>query len=389
MFLILIAWFAVAACFVGVPGLYFIQMKKQSTKPWKLNIDENYNPSVAILVPVHNEEKTIRLKLENLRRVQYPFEKVEIVIVNDASKDETMAEISQYMANNPSLRINTFDSKEHLGKTACLNRALNSVNADVVIISDADCFWPSDILQKTLPYLSDPGVGAITAREFLLNPGGSWVTLGEQFYDHTVQAIRIGESKVHSTIFFQGGFAAFKRNMLFEFDHATDDSGTALDIIQKDNRAILIPEVGFYTTFPAIWKNKINLKIRRANQLQHLWSKCLNLLIRGKLVIPKKIAVPEIFMHIFNPVLLAVLSVLSIFAFVQYPWFLLAFLFVLCPSLIIKRTKTAIIEVLQNNFILLAASTLFINNKGFKLWKTVQESRVLLTEDLLKEYHLV
>jgi cellulose synthase/poly-beta-1,6-N-acetylglucosamine synthase-like glycosyltransferase len=263
------------------------------------------------------------------------------------------------------------------------------VNADVVIISDADCFWSSDILEKALPYLSDPSVGAITAREFLLNPGGSWVTLGEQFYDRTVQAIRVGESKVHSTIFFQGGFAAYKRNLLFEFDHATDDSGTALDIIQKNNRALLIPEVGFYTTFPTIWKNKISLKIRRASQLQHLWSKCFNLLIRGKLLIPKKIAIPEIFMHIFNPLLLIVLGVLSVFTFVQYPWFLLAFLVILCPSLVIKKTRTTLIEALQNNLILLTALTSFFNNKGFKLWKTVQESRSLITEELLREKQLI
>ena len=112
MYFLLIAWFVVAACFAGIPALYFMMMKKQSLKPWALNIDENYRPSAAILVPVHNEEKTIRLKLENLSRVQYPSEKVETVIVNDASQDKTMAEISKNMADKPSLRIKTFDSNE-------------------------------------------------------------------------------------------------------------------------------------------------------------------------------------------------------------------------------------------------------------------------------------
>lgn len=387
--LIIISWFVIAAVFVGVPGAYYLRMKKQSTKPWKLNIDESYRPSVAILVPVHNEEKTIRLKLENLSKVKYPAEKIETVIVNDASTDNTLAEISQYTTHNKSLRIKVFDSKEHIGKTNCLNRALKSVNADVVIISDADCFWPSDIMLNAMPYLSDPSVGAITARELLLNPSGSWVTLGEQLYDNTVQLIRIGESKAHSTIIFQGGFAAYKRNLLVEFDHATDDSGTALDIVQKNNRAILLPEIGFYTTFPTIWKNKISLKIRRASQLQHLWAKCLRLLLSGKLVIPKKIAVPEIFMHIFSPLFLAVLGVLSVMAIVQYPVFLLALLLVLCPALLAKKTRTAILEVLQNNFILLVALTSFFTNKGIKSWKTVQESRFLLTEEILKEKQLI
>jgi cellulose synthase/poly-beta-1,6-N-acetylglucosamine synthase-like glycosyltransferase len=52
-------------------------MKKWSTRPWKLDIDENYQPAAAVLVPVHNEEKTIRLILENLSKVKYPVGKIE------------------------------------------------------------------------------------------------------------------------------------------------------------------------------------------------------------------------------------------------------------------------------------------------------------------------
>jgi poly-beta-1,6-N-acetyl-D-glucosamine synthase len=385
---ILFAWFFVAGCFAIFPCLYFFYMKGQITSSWNLKIDENYIPSVAILVPVHNEAKTIRFKLENLRRVQYPAQKMEIIIVNDASKDNTMKEISQYMANNPSLVIKIFSRKEHLGKVNCLNRALKSVNADVVIISDADCFWSSDILQKALPYLSDPKVGAITARELLLNNESSWVTLGEKFYDSFVQAIRIGESKIHSTIFFQGGFAAFKRNLVSEFNE-TDDSGTALDIVQQESRSILIPEIGFYTTFPATWTNKIDLKIRRASQLQHLWAKCLNLLIHGNLKIPKKIAIPEIFMHVFNPLLLFILGFLSIFVFIQYPYFFIIFVFMLSTIMMIPKAKTALVEAMQSNFILLIALTQFFSNKTLKFWKTNQESRIYLTEKLLKDFRLV
>jgi len=387
--LLLISWFIIAAIFVGVPLAYYVQMKKWSTKPWKLDVDENYRPSTAILVPVHNEEKTIRLKLENLSKVKYPAEKVDIVIVNDASTDNTLSEISQFRARNSSLRITVFNSEERVGKTSCLNQALRSVNADVVIISDADCFWPSDILLKASPYLSDPGVGTITGRELLLNPRSSWVTTGEQFYDNTVQAIRIGESKMHSTIFFQGGFAAYKYNLLHGFDHEADDSGTALDVVQNNSRALLVPEVGFYTLFPTSWKNKVTLKVRRAGQLQHLWVKCFKLLLRRKLVIPKRIAIPNIFLHIFNPLLLIVLAVLSSLVFFQFPLFLLAFSLILCPILLVRRTRTIILEALQTNLILLAALTSFFSQDSFRLWKTTQESRSLLTEDMLKERQLL
>jgi cellulose synthase/poly-beta-1,6-N-acetylglucosamine synthase-like glycosyltransferase len=385
---LLISWFVVAAVFVGVPGFYFIYMKKQSTKPWKLITDKNYCPSIAILVPVHNEEKAIRLKLENLSKIEYPSEKIETVIVNDASEDRTMEEISRYMADH-TLKIHTLDSKERLGKISCLNQGLRGVNADIVIISDADCFWPSDILQKALPYLSDPSVGAVTGRESILNPLDSWVTLGEQLYDNTVQKIRIGESKVHSTLFFQGGFAAYKRCLITEFNRATDDSGTALDVVQEKKRAILIGEIGFYTTFPATWKNKVDLKIRRARQLQHLWFKCLNLLVHGKLAVPKKIAIPEIFMHILSPLFLVVLSGLSVYAIIQSPLFLLAFILVICPASLVRKSRMMLVEAIQGNFILLMALLSFITNKGFKPWSSAQESRLVIREEVLKAKHLI
>jgi cellulose synthase/poly-beta-1,6-N-acetylglucosamine synthase-like glycosyltransferase len=389
MDLILIAWISLCVFFFGIPATYFVYMKKRSSAIWDLNINNSYLPSTAILIPVYNEEKVIRLKLENLSKVLYPPDKMEIIVVNDSSTDNTLKEVNQYIAYNPLPKISIFDSKEHLGKTGCLNNALKSIKADVVIISDADCFWPHDILVKALSYLSDPNVGAITGRELLLNPQDTWVTLGEQFYDNTVQSIRIGESKLHSTIFFQGGFAAYKRSILNEFNHATDDSGTALDIVQRSKRAILIPEIGFYTISPTLWRNKISIKIRRASQLQQLWARCLKLLVHRKLAIPKRIAIPEILLHIFNPLLLIAIGILSALVLFLYPVPMLALFLAICTIFLIKKTRTTTLEIIQNNLILLAALTSFITNRKFKLWKPIQESRFVLNEKMLKEKNLI
>jgi cellulose synthase/poly-beta-1,6-N-acetylglucosamine synthase-like glycosyltransferase len=387
--IIILIWLLLVFVFVGFSGAYYLYMKRMAKKSWGLKIDEKYQPSVAILVPVHNEEKTIQFKLRNLTRVNYPNEKIEAIIVNDASTDSTLEEVGKYVASYSGMKINLFDNQTHLGKTSCLNLALKSVTSDVIVVSDADCFWASDILLKALPYLSDSSVGAITARELLLNPQDSWVTRGEQFYDDSVQSIRIGESKVHSTIFFQGGFAAYKRVLLNEFDHDVDDSGTALNLVQGNSRTLLIPEIAFYTPFPTIWKNKIALKIRRASNLQQLEAKCLNLLLRRKLLIPKRIAIPQIILHIFNPLILFALAIVSIFAFIQYPLLLLVLLPIFCPALLIRKIRITVFEAFQNNFILLIALGSFFTRKRFKLWKTVQESRTLITEVALKEKKLI
>ena len=386
---LLVAWVFVGALFFGVPATYFLYMKKRSSTNWNLNLNKDYLPSTAILIPAYNEEKIIRLKLENLAKVVYPLDKMEIIVLNDSSTDNTVQEVNRYIAENPSTKISIFDSKEHLGKTGCLNHVLKDIKADVVIISDADCFWKHDILQKALSYLSDPNVGAITGREYLLNPQDTWVTIGEQLYDSTVQAIRIGESKLHSTIFFQGGFAAYKRAVLEEFNHATDDSGTALDVVQRNKRAILIPEIGFFTVSPTVWRNKISIKIRRASHLQKLWARCLNLLVHGKLSMPKRIAIPEIFLHIFNPLLLVAVGILTVIVGVKYPLLGLTLTAMVCAIFLVKRTRMTALELIQNNLILMTALSSFVANRKFNLWKPIQESRFGLSEEVLRAKKLI
>jgi poly-beta-1,6-N-acetyl-D-glucosamine synthase len=386
---LLLAWLSVGAVFFSVPVAYFVYMKKRSAADWNLKIAKNYMPSATALIPVHNEEKVIALKLENIAKVTYPEGKLEIVVVNDCSSDGTLKEVADYIATHPEQKISIFDSKVHLGKVGCLNNALKQVQSDVVIISDVDCFWPSDILTKALGYLSDPSVGAITARELLLNSADSWVTLGEQFYDSNIQAVRIGESKLHSTIIFQGGFAAYRRSAFQEFNDALDDSGTALDLVQTNLRTLLIPEIGFFTVSPTTWKNKVNIKIRRAGHLQHLWGRCLNLLVHRKLAMPKRIAVPEIMLHIFNPLLLVVFAVLTVAVGVVYPLLGLALLLLVGGALVVKRTRVMLFELLQNNFILLLALSSFLTRRNFKFWKPIAESRDVLTEAILREKQLI
>jgi len=333
---------------------------------------------------MYNEEKTIQFKLANLYKVKYPAEKVQIVLVNDASTDKTLDEIYEFLNPHHGLNIKVLNRTEHAGKSNSLNFALKHATSDIVIVSDADCFWPSDILIKALPYLSNSNVGAIAGRELLLNPDYSWVTKGELSYNNIVQTLRLGESKLHSTIFFQGGFAAYKRAFLDGFDRETDDSGTALNIVQRNTRTLIIPEAIFYTMFPVNWKNKIILKMRRANQLQRIWIKCLKLLLQGRLILPKRIAIPEIFLHIFNPMIFVGLILATVFLIIEQPISLLAFPLILLPIFLVPKSRTLFIEIVQNNYILLAAMV-----RGRKIWRTMEESRLLLNENILQKKHLI
>jgi hypothetical protein len=104
---------------------------------------------------------------------------------------------------------------------------------------------------------------------------------------------------------------------------------------------------------------------------------------------PKRIAVPEIFLHIFNPMVLVALGVLTVLVGVTYPLLGLALTAMICGVFVLKKTRMTALELLQNNFILLTALSSFIVNRKFKLWKPIQESRFVLSEDVLRAKKLI
>jgi len=262
------------------------------------------------------------------------------------------------------------DSRE--GKSAALNKALGVSSNQIVIVSDADTTWDKDILEKAIPYLADPKVGATTSVGINSNERESWVTKGEGTYLNFVSVMRTGESKLYSTIRFEGGFCAYKKEAFDHFDDETgaDDSGTALNIVQNGWRTILVPEAVFYTWFPSDLSGKMKTKIRRANQLIGLWIKCFRLMLRRQLRLPKKIAIPQLLLFIANPTVLLSLTIVAFVTVALFPFsfFSLALVLLIGGSLLLARR--IFLEVLVDNIILLFALFSFLVGKRYISWES-------------------
>ncbi len=94
---------------------------------------------LSILIPAYNEENTIQVILEKVREVELinGITK-EIVIVNDCSKDATVAKIEEYMAQHPEMDIRFFSQERNQGKGAAINRAIQECTGDYLLVQDAD-----------------------------------------------------------------------------------------------------------------------------------------------------------------------------------------------------------------------------------------------------------
>lgn len=386
MFFLIILWLILFALSFGVLGFIFISMKKAAMKPWRIKIDESYRPKVSIVVPTYNESAIIHFKLENLSKLTYPEDLMQIIVVDSNSNDQTVSIVNNFVRQHPEFKIQVLTESERKGKSAALNFALKRCEGDVVIVSDADCFWPSDILNKALSFLADPNVGAISGPKVLLNPEQSWVTKTEDAYLNSANLIKLGESKIGSTLLFEGGFSAYKKEVIDAFDPyntGSDDSGTIIKIVEKNARAMFVPEAKFFSAFPATWKGKMGLKTRRANQLVRVFGRYTTLLLGKRIKNSKRVISQNVLVYLFSPVMFILLLITTIPLLLIFPYFLAIFLVFLIP-----KVNTYLFEAIQSYFVLFLTIFSIAFGKKTVTWDK-PEDRDLVTEDMLRQRMLI
>ncbi len=383
---LIVLWTVFFALSFGAVLFNFASMRRVAHKPWPTKIEKSYRPKVTILVPTYNESSVIRLKLENLTKLKYPKNLMQIIVVDSNSIDQTLGIVNDFVKNHREIKTDVLIEKERSGKSGALNLALKQCSGDVIIVSDADCFWPSVILEKALPYLADSEVVAISGPKILLNPKQSWVTKTEDSYLNSVNLVKLGESKIGSTLLFEGGFSAYKKGVVKAFDPyntGSDDCGTVIKILEDNFRAVFVPEAMFFTTFPASLRGKVSMKMRRANQLVRVFGKYAALLFRNRLRRSKRIVLQNIFVSLFSPVMFVLLIMTTVLLALSFPYFVAVFLVVLVP-----KARFYLFEVTQGFLVLFLSLFSVALGKKKTIWNTTEDRR-LVSEDLLRQHMLI
>jgi cellulose synthase/poly-beta-1,6-N-acetylglucosamine synthase-like glycosyltransferase len=208
----------------------------------------------------------------------------------------------------------------------------------------------------------------------------------EESYLRSANVLRLGETKAGSTVFFEGGFSAFKKEAFDRFDPygtGSDDCGTVICVIEKNFRTLLVPEAEFYSTFPASFRGKLSIKLRRTNQLVRVFAKYLDLLLKGKVKLGKKTVVPNMLLYLFSPIAFLVFTILTVFLVFNFPFFLGIFAFLIVPKI-----RFYFGEIFESNMLLLTAIFGVVVGKGFSIWSQ-PEDRMWLTKETLSQFNLI
>src|SRR5699024_6357665 len=110
-------------------------------------IVEDYYPTVTIMVVAHNEEYVIHDKLLNLDKLNYPKNKLNILIASDNSTDRTNEIVEKYIEQNPNKKIELYKSKRRMGKTNAQNEAQKKVQSEFLVMTDANSMLDKDSIR--------------------------------------------------------------------------------------------------------------------------------------------------------------------------------------------------------------------------------------------------
>jgi cellulose synthase/poly-beta-1,6-N-acetylglucosamine synthase-like glycosyltransferase len=201
-----IFWISVAALvyvYVGYPVLVYLV---SVVRPRKVKKAE-FAPTVTILITAYNEEKAIRAKLENTLLIDYPKDKLEILVASDGSTDRTDAIVKQFADAG----VKLFRQDGRKGKTYTQNKAVEKASGEIILFSDATTFYEKDVLRVMLPNFADETIGCVAGRLIYVDESKSGVGKGAKSYWNYETFLKKSESRACSLIGASGCLYAVRR----------------------------------------------------------------------------------------------------------------------------------------------------------------------------------
>jgi cellulose synthase/poly-beta-1,6-N-acetylglucosamine synthase-like glycosyltransferase len=165
-------------------------------------------PSVTLLIAAYNEESVIAAKIENCLSLDYSPDKLQIIVVSDASEDRTNDIVLSYTDRG----IVLHDVPDGEGKVNALNKAIDLASGEILVISDADSTYQCDALLKLVRNFGDPTVGAVTGEEIRVQTQDD-KGVGESIYVRLDNHIKRLEGMTGSMVMVNGGFFAIRRDL--------------------------------------------------------------------------------------------------------------------------------------------------------------------------------
>lgn len=261
----LFVWFIL---FWGAAGLLFfvyfgyaftVWLIAKLYRQWKGEDDiarftEDYFPDVMLLISLHNEENVLHEKLENTSKLTYSG-KFNILFVLDGCTDGSEAIIREYIFQHKKSTWSIFNTKHRVGKERAIRLAIEKIETDILVFSDANSSFSPNLIDVFVRYLTVLGTGAVTGQERRLQKSPEDQKQGEGIYNRYNNWIKEQEDVFSSQTDVNGGIFAIWSKYLPETipDGATQDGVIPLYLLLRQKKTAYAREaksIEYYSLSP-------------------------------------------------------------------------------------------------------------------------------------------
>jgi glycosyltransferase involved in cell wall biosynthesis len=237
----LLIWGSIAFilyAYVGYPVMLMALSVVRSRPVQKGNIA----PSVSFIITAYNEERRIASKLENSLELDYPRDRLEIIVASDCSTDGMDDMVRAHAASG----IRLIRAPERKGKEAAQKLAVSQTSGEILVFSDTATTLPKDAITNIVKSFNDPTVGCVSSVDRFMDEEGNMS--GEGAYVRYEMLLRRLETTVNTLVGLSGSFFAARRRVCAPWaEDLQSDFNTLLNSMRQGLRGVSdLDSIGYY-----------------------------------------------------------------------------------------------------------------------------------------------
>ena len=254
----LIKFVIYTSIYIGlVATSFFVLSFFSNAKKSKSLYTDNELPTVSVLIPAYNEEESVAPTLDSILAVDYPKDKLEIIFIDDGSKDGTLRVAQRYIKKG--IKVFHKENDPTGKKGSAMNFALKKAKGEIVVSMDADTFVDPKSLKQMVRFFKNPEVMCVSPGITIHNPRNLLQRI--QYMEYLMGLfLRKAFASVNAIHITPGAFSAYRKSFFdkyggYEEGNLTEDLEVALRI--QANHYIIenSPDSPVYTIAPNKFKD--------------------------------------------------------------------------------------------------------------------------------------
>lgn len=270
--LMTISFFFVFYAMIGYP--VFLLITDKIIKPEKLAKTSDYEPSVSYMIVAHNEEKVIEKKLLNALEIDYPKEKLQIIVASDFCTDKTNEIVEKFIEEHSDFNIVLYKAKEHKGKTNAQNEAQKISTGEILVMTDANALFEAKAIRELVSSFKDEKTAYVCGKLVYTNDDNK-TSETESSYWNLEMKLRDVESRLQTITAGNGSIYAVRNNEYIDIKPIDcHDSAMPYYYALNKKKALFNPEAISFEKAGETNTDEFKRKVRMNRTILNIFKDC-------------------------------------------------------------------------------------------------------------------